>query len=245
MKHILLSLSAILLLFPFSILAQQETLYQDLLSAEWSGVSITDSLNKTKNIPSQSISLSLNTELQRFEHKFKVEDLVLTGTWELKDKTLILNEELAPAEHLIDSTVYKVIDGRPNILYYKDGKLLTSFEENKLYSEPVAHRYNIKKITPDTLVLSKEGSTFLYVNTKSKDDAFVQKTGGGFNITTLLRGLLGIAFLIFIAWIFSSNRRKISWRVVITGLIIQLSIAVGILFIPLIEDFFGIVGQIF
>ncbi|MCF8365530.1 MAG: Na+ dependent nucleoside transporter [Bacteroidales bacterium] len=74
---------------------------------------------------------------------------------------------------------------------------------------------------------------------------FVQKTGNGFSLIALLRGLLGITVLIIIAWVFSSNRRAVSWRVVGIGLLIQLGIALGILFIPLIEDFFGLIGGIF
>jgi len=74
---------------------------------------------------------------------------------------------------------------------------------------------------------------------------FVQRNSDGFSVIALLRGLLGIVVLIIIAWIFSSNRRAVSWRVVFIGLLIQLGIALGILFIPFIEDFFGVVGKIF
>ncbi|MBT8236713.1 MAG: Na+ dependent nucleoside transporter [Bacteroidia bacterium] len=67
----------------------------------------------------------------------------------------------------------------------------------------------------------------------------------GFSINTLWRGMLGMAVLIFIAWIFSANRRAINWRTVGLGLGLQLLIAVGVLQVPFIKAGFEAVGQIF
>ncbi len=66
-----------------------------------------------------------------------------------------------------------------------------------------------------------------------------------FSLLTLLRGLLGMAVLIIIAWLFSSNRAAISWKIVFTGLAIQVSLAVGILYIPFIRKAFEFVGRLF
>ena len=67
----------------------------------------------------------------------------------------------------------------------------------------------------------------------------------GFSIQSLWRGALGMAVLIFIAWLFSSNRRAINWRTVGIGLSIQLLIAVGVLQVPFIKAAFEAVGQVF
>jgi len=69
--------------------------------------------------------------------------------------------------------------------------------------------------------------------------------GTGFSFVTLLRGLLGMIVLIFIAWVFSSNRKAISWKVVLLGLLIQVSLAVGILYIPIVREIFEFVGKLF
>ena len=66
-----------------------------------------------------------------------------------------------------------------------------------------------------------------------------------FNLTSILRGLAGMAVLIFIAFIFSSNRKAISWKVVGIGLAIQIIIAIGILWVPAIQFFFELVGKVF
>ena len=67
----------------------------------------------------------------------------------------------------------------------------------------------------------------------------------GFSIQSLWRGALGMSVLIFIAWLFSSNRRAINWRTVGIGLSIQLLIAVGVLQVPFIKAAFEAVGQVF
>jgi CNT family concentrative nucleoside transporter len=66
-----------------------------------------------------------------------------------------------------------------------------------------------------------------------------------FSFITILRGLLGMLVLIFIAWVFSSNRRAVSWRVVATGLSIQLLLALGVLYVPFIQVFFEFAGKLF
>lgn len=65
------------------------------------------------------------------------------------------------------------------------------------------------------------------------------------SIWTILRGLLGMASLVFIAWVFSSDRKAISWKVVGVGLTIQLGLALSILYVPFVRTFFEFVGKIF
>lgn len=70
-----------------------------------------------------------------------------------------------------------------------------------------------------------------------------EKAGFDFSLVRLLRGMLGMLVLIGIAWIFSSNRKAISWKMVGTGLLLQLILAVGILYVPFIQGFFEIIGR--
>ena len=66
-----------------------------------------------------------------------------------------------------------------------------------------------------------------------------------FSLVRILRGLLGMLVLILIAWLFSSNRSAINWRVVFIGLAIQMILAIGILWVPPVQIFFEIVGKLF
>jgi len=61
----------------------------------------------------------------------------------------------------------------------------------------------------------------------------------------ILRGLLGMCVLILLAWVFSSDRKSINWRVVFIGTGIQIILAIGILWVPAIQVFFEFVGKLF
>ncbi|MFW6277483.1 MAG: NupC/NupG family nucleoside CNT transporter, partial [Prolixibacteraceae bacterium] len=63
--------------------------------------------------------------------------------------------------------------------------------------------------------------------------------------TGILRGLLGMAVLISIGYLFSNNRRNIPWSTVFVGLLIQITLAVGVLYVPFIRVIFEFFGQIF
>lgn len=67
----------------------------------------------------------------------------------------------------------------------------------------------------------------------------------GVSLASLLRGILGILVLIAIAYLFSLNRKAISWKVVGIGLLIQVVIAIAILYVPFIQEIFTFFGKLF
>lgn len=67
----------------------------------------------------------------------------------------------------------------------------------------------------------------------------------GFTLNTLWRGVLGMAVLIFISFLFSANRKAIKWKTVAIGLGLQLLIAVGVLKVPVVQYAFEKIGQVF
>lgn len=67
----------------------------------------------------------------------------------------------------------------------------------------------------------------------------------GFNTASLLRGVLGMFVLLLVSYIFSANRKAINWKTVGLGLLIQITIAIGVLKIPFIQARFEDIGQIF
>lgn len=77
------------------------------------------------------------------------------------------------------------------------------------------------------------------------DTAEVVPVIPGFSARNLFRGLLGMISLIVIAWVFSSNRRAISWKVVGIGLGFQLLLAFSILQVPPVQYFFELIGKVF
>ncbi len=65
----------------------------------------------------------------------------------------------------------------------------------------------------------------------------------GITLHSIFRGLLGMLAILGLAWIFSTNRRAINWRVVATGLGIQLILALSILYVPFVQYMFDFVGR--
>jgi CNT family concentrative nucleoside transporter len=51
-------------------------------------------------------------------------------------------------------------------------------------------------------------------------------------MTHVLFGLFGLAVLIGIAWVFSNNRKAVDWRLVITGVLLQIGFATLVLIVP-------------
>ncbi|MGI9138979.1 MAG: Na+ dependent nucleoside transporter N-terminal domain-containing protein, partial [Sediminibacterium sp.] len=57
------------------------------------------------------------------------------------------------------------------------------------------------------------------------------------------QGLVGIVVIIMIAYLFSNNKSKINYRLVMSGLLLQFMIGVLILKIPAVTYFFQMIGK--
>ena len=67
----------------------------------------------------------------------------------------------------------------------------------------------------------------------------------GLSLISLSRGVFGMFFLIFIAYLFSNNRKAIAWKTVGIGLIFQVLIAIGVLKISIVKNIFETMGGFF
>ncbi|MAP99679.1 MAG: Na+ dependent nucleoside transporter [Flavobacteriaceae bacterium] len=67
----------------------------------------------------------------------------------------------------------------------------------------------------------------------------------GFTTEGFLRGLLGITFLIFTTYLLSNNKKAINWKTAVTGLILQLILAIGVLKISWVKMIFESAGKVF
>ena len=66
-----------------------------------------------------------------------------------------------------------------------------------------------------------------------------------FHIMDIFRGILGITIIIGACYLLSSNRKAINWRLVGTGLGLQLLFALLVLKVPFVKDIFGWVANLF
>lgn len=132
--------------------------------------------------------------------------------------------------------------------------------QNKLlvfyYNQPndTIRRYKITEHTDSTLVFTENGTRYKFnsANTKKEEAVAVttSKSEGiipsqGYSFSSIWRGVLGMISLLFIAFLFSSNRKAINWRTAGIGLALQLIIAIGVLKVPFVQSIFEFVGKIF
>jgi CNT family concentrative nucleoside transporter len=59
------------------------------------------------------------------------------------------------------------------------------------------------------------------------------------DVTSILRGILGLSFLIFLAFLFSNNKKRIDWKLVGTGIIMQIIFAFIVLKTTIGKDIFS------
>ncbi|MDD7885544.1 NupC/NupG family nucleoside CNT transporter [Flavivirga sp. 57AJ16] len=99
----------------------------------------------------------------------------------------------------------------------------------------------------DTLGINSEGSKTENTSKQSTTNtsANIIIPSQGFSMNSLWRGVLGMVSLILLAFLFSSNRKAINWKIVGIGLAFQLLIAVGVLKVEFIKGIFEFIGGLF
>ncbi|GAB6279606.1 MAG: nucleoside transporter [Lentimicrobium sp.] len=99
--------------------------------------------------------------------------------------------------------------------------------------------------TSDTLNVHKALSDTLVQGANPSGTHLPQELKLGFSLVSVLRGLLGMVVLLAISYLLSMNRKAVDWKVVFTGLAIQIFLAIGVLYIPVIRIIFEAGGKIF
>ena len=155
---------------------------------------------------------------------------------------------------LRDGTFSYEIEARENLKasgdYMFQNKLLVFY-----YNQPTdtIRRYKISELTDSTLIFTENGSNYKFRSSiGEKRDTILQSQENsgvipsqGFSFTSIWKGILGMTSLLFIAFLFSSNRRAINWKTVGIGLAFQLIIAIGVLKVSVVQNAFEAVGKVF
>lgn len=96
--------------------------------------------------------------------------------------------------------------------------------------------------TTDTAI-SSDNSSVTKTEMQKENDVIIPSQG--FSLNSLWRGVLGMISLLFIAFLFSSNKKAIDWKKVAIGISLQLIIAIGVLKISFVQKIFEFIGGIF
>ena len=119
-----------------------------------------------------------------------------------------------------------------------------SIENNELsfkYNTPLdtLRTYDITLLSDNELEFTENGISYKF----QRIEALIPSEG--FSVSGMIKGITGMIFLIFIAFLFSKNRKAIKWKTVFIGLTAQLLLAVGVLKVDFIQQIFEFFGKIF
>lgn len=163
------------------------------------------------------------------------------GSWtfNLSDSTL----RFTPKTELVaklDSTMIEFDSAGQAIKYYSEGKHIATKTNDVLVQEIGVETYKVR-LSGRNLVLKGESGTFTF----AQPTVLKETPELSFNLESILRGILGLAFLIGISWLFSANRKKIDWPLIVKGMILQGIIAILVLKVPAIAGGFGWLSERF
>jgi CNT family concentrative nucleoside transporter len=119
-----------------------------------------------------------------------------------------------------------------------------SIKNNELsfkYNTPTdtLRTYDITLLSDNELEFTENGISYRF----QKIEALIPSEG--FSVSGMIKGITGMIFLIFIAFLFSKNRKAIKWKTVFIGLTAQLLLAIGVLKVDFIQKIFEFFGKIF
>lgn len=213
-----------------------------VLSKNWQIEKYIDSVTGDTIIAQAGEFLNLETgETNTFTSAGLFPGSAIEGTWAQEDNQLVLQNSSDDIQPPVDSVVYLQIDGVDMIAYFRNGIEIERLTIHELTGRTEPMFLAIDSIGFSRLVLSTSDKTIIL----GSEITAVEEVAVGISITGLLRGLLGMASIIFIAWIFSTNRRAVNWKTVGIGLGIQILLAIAILKLPPVQFAFEFAGQLF
>ncbi len=181
---------------------------------KWQFETVTDEQNQALfNIDEDSDFLIL--ENGKFEYHLSAKNnLKASGNFDLQETLLVFNYT-QPTDTI---RYYRISEKTDSTLIFTENNIQYKFKKSKLSSDTILIAEDIA--STDTIIPNQ-----------------------GFSLTSLWRGVLGMLSLIFIAFLFSSNRKAINWKTVGIGLSFQLVIAVGVLKVEFVKIVFEYIGQ--
>lgn len=163
------------------------------------------------------------------------------GLYELEgDSILRINIPLQNQTLTIDSTAsYFDSEGTPSLSYYHEEKLIATEEFGKISSTSAVNTFTILVVNKDELSLLTSTNEILNF-TAQKEEAVAEI---GISFISILRGIMGIVFLLLIAFVLSTDRKNINWRLVSIGVGLQLVLALLVLKVPFVKSIFDVVSK--
>lgn len=164
-------------------------------------------------------------------------DEKVNGSWERSNDSLLLTY-VVPSTYQVDSMeVINSANGNSQIQFYENGELIYTTQDDEHQAAASTKLARIESLTDERLSFSFEGEYYAYQK--------IEKESGGFSFISVIRGIVGIMSLILLTYLFSGNRKKIDWGLVVKGTAMQIIIAILVLKVPFVEGAFQWVSNLF
>lgn len=163
-------------------------------------------------------------------------DAAVKGNWNFEGKKIKLKFAPIDVENSTDSLVIKNDpSGNTSISFMKDNVKLAELTDDGLIPEKIEKTLSIITVNDKELRVLMDD----YVLNFSAKKPVVQT----FSFMSIVRGVIGMIFLLFVSWVFSANRKSIDWALIGKGLALQIIIAVLVLKVPMVESAFDYVSK--
>ncbi len=164
----------------------------------------------------------------------KADSVSFEGHWKLlKGDTLLLIQERIPIISGIDSVAYEVSEnGNPSLTFFSKGAEVVIQGLKELESERRISKFHVHiDETSNLLLTSADGQ-------EVKLYSRLVLVPPPFEFMNILRGLIGILFVLAFCWVFSTNRKAIDWKLVGAGIFLQLTFALLVLKVEIVGKIF-------
>lgn len=217
---------------------------KNTLPGIWTPIDVTDAVGESIFPVTDADQFVLNPLGNQFSYNFSNTGVAHKGAWFLSDSLLTFVYDHKDTLTVVDSVLFSIQRNKPEMAFYADGKLLSRLLDDQLRLDTLRRTYTIVRLENDTLVLTSDDLTYRFQ--RIPEHQLITSVGPeGFQFTSLLRGLFGLIVLLGIAYLLSSNRKAISWRVVFLGLLTQVIIAFLVLKVPFVQNSFEFLGKVF
>lgn len=170
----------------------------------------------------------------------KPDSVIYQGRWKLAaGDTLVLIQERLAVNSNIDSLAYQVNDGTPALIFFTEGKEIARQGIGELESNRRISKFHVRLDETTNLVLTSPSGEQIRLGGR------LYLVPPPFSFMNVLRGFLGILFVLALCWVLSTNRKAIDWRLVGAGILIQLVFAVLVLKVPGVNVGFQWVADVF
>lgn len=193
--------------------------------------------NYLKDSTEYSFNLSYGAEKTEFNTNVLPSGNKVKGLWHITGDSIIFNYVVPNAQNNVDSVQLSVDSvGNSMILLYEEDQQIASLIDGNLDVVQKELVGIIQNQTANELVIALEGVGTFHLSKETVEQ-------GGFSFVSILRGILGMAFLLGVAWLFSANRKGIDWGLVGKGVTMQIIIALLVLKAPFVEEIFTAISQ--